>query len=33
MEKLFPAKNQASDWLTQQVNQLEAWDLVGNCLN
>ena len=20
----FPAKNQASDWLTQQVNQLEA---------
>ena len=26
----FPAKNQASDWLTQQFNQLEAWFLAGN---
>ena len=26
----FPNKNQASDWLTQQVNQLEAWFLAGN---
>ena len=26
----FTAKNQASDWLTQQVDQLEAWVLAGN---
>ena len=29
----FPNKNQASDWLTQQVNQLEAWFLAGNYPN
>ena len=23
----FPAKNQASDWLIQQANKLEAWVL------
>ena len=31
--QIFLAKNQASDWLTQQVNQLEAWFLAGNYPN
>ena len=26
----FLATNQGSDWLTQHVNQLEAWFFVGN---
>ena len=29
----FPAKNQASDWLTQHVNGLEAWFLAENGQN
>ena len=29
----FTAKNQASDWLTQQVDQSEAWILAGNGWN
>ena len=31
--KLFSHKKQASDWLTQQVNQLKAWFLAGNGWN
>ena len=29
----FPAKNQVSEWLTQQANQLEAWFLAENLRN
>ena len=29
----FPAKNQVFDWLTQQVNQSEAWFLAENGWN
>ena len=29
----FPAKNQIFDWLTQQVNQSEAWFLAENGWN
>ena len=29
----FTVKNQASDWLTQQVKQSEAWFLAGNAWN